>query len=43
MSNFIFHIFDITHEEYEDKIIWDIGCGPSGSLEWADEASLDMA
>ena len=32
--------FDMGHEEYEDKIILDIGCGPRGSLEWADMAGL---
>ena len=32
--------FDFTHEDYKDKAILDIGCGPRGSLEWADMASL---
>ncbi|WP_405268753.1 methyltransferase domain-containing protein [Methanobrevibacter sp.] len=32
--------FDLTHEDYEGKSILDIGCGPRGSLEWADMASL---
>lgn len=30
--------FDITTDEYEGKVIADIGCGPRGSLEWADMA-----
>lgn len=30
----------INHEEFKDKIILDIGCGPRGSLEWADMAKL---
>lgn len=34
--------FDISLEEYEGKKILDIGCGPRGSLEWADLASLRM-
>ena len=34
--------FDISLEEYEGKKILDIGCGPRGSLEWADMASLRM-
>lgn len=28
--------FSIPEEFYKDKIILDIGCGPRGSLEWAD-------
>lgn len=37
-----FYISDlkIGHEEFKDKKILDIGCGPRGSLEWADMASL---
>lgn len=30
--------FSISEEYYRDKIILDIGCGPRGSLEWADMA-----
>lgn len=32
--------FEISHDDYKDKRILDIGCGPRGSLEWADMASL---
>ena len=32
--------FKISPEEYEDKAILDIGCGPRGSLEWADGANV---
>ncbi|MBD3750696.1 MAG: class I SAM-dependent methyltransferase [Sphingobacteriales bacterium] len=28
--------FDLSDSFYEDKVILDIGCGPRGSLEWAD-------
>jgi len=28
--------FGLDHDFYKDKIIADIGCGPRGSLEWAD-------
>lgn len=31
--------FDLDEEFYNDKKILDIGCGPRGSLEWADMAS----
>ena len=34
--------FGISLEEYDGKRILDIGCGPRGSLEWADMASLRM-
>jgi len=30
--------FSLSEEFYQDKIILDIGCGPRGSLEWADMA-----
>ena len=30
--------FGLTKNYYEDKRILDIGCGPRGSLEWADMA-----
>jgi ubiquinone/menaquinone biosynthesis C-methylase UbiE len=30
--------FDIAPEEYSGRAILDIGCGPRGSLEWADNA-----
>ena len=32
--------FKIDHEDYIGKAILDIGCGPRGSLEWADMADL---
>ena len=32
--------FNLTYDDYEGKSILDIGCGPRGSLEWADMASL---
>ena len=32
--------FNLAPEEYRDKAILDIGCGPRGSLEWADMAGL---
>lgn len=31
--------FGFTREDFKDKSILDIGCGPRGSLEWADIAS----
>lgn len=30
--------FDINGEYYQDKVLLDIGCGPRGSLEWANMA-----
>lgn len=30
--------YDLAHEDYAKKRVLDIGCGPSGSLEWADMA-----
>ena len=37
-----FYISDlnINHKDFKNKRILDIGCGPRGSLEWADMASL---
>ena len=32
--------FELSHEDYKDKNILDIGCGPRGSLEWAEMANL---
>lgn len=32
--------FNLSYEDYQDKSILDIGCGPRGSLEWADMAAL---
>ena len=32
--------FELDHEDFKDKRILDIGCGPRGSLEWADMADL---
>ncbi len=29
-------VFDLTREDYAAKRVLDIGCGPRGSLEWAD-------
>ncbi|MEX1268916.1 MAG: class I SAM-dependent methyltransferase [Balneolaceae bacterium] len=31
--------FQINHDEYTDKRVLDIGCGPRGSLEWATMAN----
>lgn len=31
--------FGLEREFYRDKVILDIGCGPRGSLEWADTAA----
>lgn len=31
--------FSLTPADYQDRRILDIGCGPRGSLEWADVAS----
>lgn len=33
-------LFNLSHDFYYDKRLLDIGCGPRGSLEWADMASL---
>lgn len=35
---FFTDFFDIDRDDYRDKIILDIGCGPRGSLEWAIDA-----
>ncbi len=32
---FFTQYFDLTIEDYQDKKVMDIGCGPRGSLEWA--------
>ena len=32
--------FGLTKKDYHDKTILDIGCGPRGSLEWLEDASL---
>ena len=32
-------LFSLTIEDYRNKKVLDIGCGPRGSLEWADVAS----
>lgn len=37
-EQFYTEIFDLDKTFYNDKIILDIGCGPRGSLEWADMA-----
>ena len=29
-------VYDLTRDDYEGKAVLDIGCGPRGSLEWAD-------
>ena len=39
-EKFYINDFNLTYEDYEGKSILDIGCGPRGSLEWADMASL---
>nr|WP_295000758.1 class I SAM-dependent methyltransferase [uncultured Methanobrevibacter sp.] len=39
-EKFYIHDLKLSHEEFEDKAILDIGCGPRGSLEWADMARL---
>lgn len=39
-EKFYINDFNFTHDDYEGKSILDIGCGPRGSLEWADMASL---
>lgn len=31
--------FGLTRDDYQDKRVLDIGCGPRGSLEWADIAA----
>lgn len=31
--------FGLTHSDFQDKVILDIGCGPRGSLEWASMTS----
>lgn len=31
--------FGLTHDDYRDKRVLDIGCGPRGSLEWATMAT----
>lgn len=35
---FYTHHFGFTKEFYDDKVIVDVGCGPRGSLEWANNA-----
>jgi SAM-dependent methyltransferase len=35
---FFTEYFGLTREDYRDKAVLDIGCGPMGSLEWADIA-----
>jgi ubiquinone/menaquinone biosynthesis C-methylase UbiE len=30
--------FELSHDDYRDKKVLDIGCGPRGSLEWASMA-----
>jgi 2-polyprenyl-3-methyl-5-hydroxy-6-metoxy-1,4-benzoquinol methylase len=32
-------LFGLTSEFYEDKRLLDVGCGPTGSLEWATMAA----
>ena len=39
-EKFYINDFNLTYEDYDGKSILDIGCGPRGSLEWADMASL---
>ena len=35
-KHFYTKYFSLSEEDYKDKVILDIGCGPRGSLEWAD-------
>lgn len=37
-EQFYTELFDLDKTFYNDKVILDIGCGPRGSLEWADMA-----
>jgi SAM-dependent methyltransferase len=37
---FFTKFFDLSLSEYKGKKILDVGCGPMGSLEWADQASV---
>src|SRR5579864_1254534 len=37
-EHFYTSYFGIDAEEYKGRAILDIGCGPRGSLEWADQA-----
>lgn len=39
-EKFYINDFGFTYDDFADKRILDIGCGPRGSLEWADMASL---
>ncbi|WP_407453051.1 class I SAM-dependent methyltransferase [Methanobrevibacter sp.] len=39
-EKFYFNDFNFTHDDYAGKRILDIGCGPRGSLEWADMADF---
>ena len=39
-SKFYVQDLNIPIDDFKDKCILDIGCGPRGSLEWADMASL---
>ncbi|MFT6747381.1 MAG: ubiquinone/menaquinone biosynthesis C-methylase UbiE [Glaciecola sp.] len=38
-EEFFTSYFGFTQEDYEDKKVMDIGCGPRGSLEWANMTS----
>jgi ubiquinone/menaquinone biosynthesis C-methylase UbiE len=38
-QHFYTEFFGLTKEDYRGKSVLDIGCGPRGSLEWADMAS----
>tara|TARA_B100000795_G_C22794749_1_gene438789 strand:+ start:126 stop:830 length:705 start_codon:yes stop_codon:yes gene_type:complete len=35
-EEFFTSFFDLSKEDYKNKTVLDIGCGPRGSLEWAD-------
>jgi len=37
-QNFYTEVFGLTTHDFEGKRMLDIGCGPRGSLEWADNA-----
>jgi len=39
-QQFYTNVFGLTQADYEGKSVLDIGCGPRGSLEWADMAPL---
>lgn len=38
-KEFFTTFFKVSYEDYKDKKVLDVGCGPRGSLEWADNTS----